>query len=282
MRANSPNLAQAVVQPLVPNPPDWVDDLLTKQPWPRFTLLSQKIGNATALSSDRLTQRVAHAYGTLLSDMRSHQRHPVRMWNFVPDIHGAMDYGDRYMAFNAGRFAAFTGAFGIPGGKQKGVPTASAVGVAGTTLWIYVLSADRAGVAIENPRQIPAYLYSLRYGPRPPYFARATRFDSLLLLGGTASIVGEDSRHVANIGLQTQETLCNLRALISAATGQPDGRALAALRDLRVHVTDSRHAAVVREMLEPLLPDTTIVEYVEAQLCRKELLVEIEGVAACV
>ena len=39
------------------------------------------------------------------------------------------------------------------------------------------------GVAIENPRQTPSYHYSRRYGPRPPCFARATRFGSLLFIG---------------------------------------------------------------------------------------------------
>ena len=72
---------------------------------------------------------------------------------------------------------------------------------------------------LENPRQVPAYRYSRRYGLRPPCFARATKFESTLFIGGTASIIGEDSRHAAAIVAQTEETLSNLRALIAAATG---------------------------------------------------------------
>ncbi len=35
------------------------------------------------------------------------------MWNFVPSIHSELGAGDRYMAFNAGRFAAFAESFGL-------------------------------------------------------------------------------------------------------------------------------------------------------------------------
>lgn len=281
MHARSSSSARVVTRPLVPHPPEWVGNLLTNQKLPRFRLFGRNIANATALSSDALTQEVAHAYRALLRDVRAQKRHPVRMWNFVPDIQRELECGDRYMAFNAGRFAAFAEALGFADGEHTAVPTASAVGITGTTLRIYVLAADRGGVPIENPRQIPAYRYSQRYGTRPPCFARATRFDSMVFLGGTASIVGEDSQHLADIGAQTQETLCNLRALIAAATGGPDATSLHALRDVRVHVTDPRHAAVVCEALDPVLSDSTSVEFVEAELCRKELLVEIEGLACC-
>ena len=103
-------------------------------------------------------------------------RHPVRFWNFVPGIHADMGDGlDRYMVFNAGRFAAFCDWFGPAATFNRHVPTASAVGIAQRRRSSSTRSATlEAGVPVENPRQMPAYSYSRRYGPLPPCFARAT------------------------------------------------------------------------------------------------------------
>ena len=60
---------------------------------------------------------------------------------------------------------------------------------------------------------MPSYRYSRRFGPRPPCFARATVLHlgaagdaPLVLVGGTASIRGEDSVHVGNVRGQVLET----------------------------------------------------------------------------
>jgi chorismate lyase/3-hydroxybenzoate synthase len=278
---SAPPTSAVITGPLAPTPPGWVRGYLTRQQPSPLTLRSASIPDATSLSAEGLSEAVAESYRSILREVRSHQQHAVRMWNFVPSIHSELGTGDRYMAFNAGRFAAFSESFDLSEDEAATIPTASAVGIDGTTLWIHVLASDEPGMAVENPRQVPAYRYSKRYGLRPPCFARATRFESALLIGGTASITGEDSRHVADIEAQTQETLSNLRTLIAAATGTTEEDALKALRDARVHVTHARHAPVVRAALEEVLSGDTNLEFVEAELCRKELLVEIEGIATC-
>ena len=65
---------------------------------------------------------------------------PYRIWNFVPQIQAVALDGDRYMAFNAGRFAAFADWFGDLDEFPRAMPTASAVGIRGSTLWIHVLA----------------------------------------------------------------------------------------------------------------------------------------------
>ncbi len=120
--------------------------------------------------------------------------------------------------------------------------------------------------------------YSHRYGRRPPCFSRATRLGSTLLIGGTASILGQHSRHDDDVDGQVRETFRNIDALIGAASRSGAG-GLDALRSLRVHVRDADHAAQIESLVHRLAPDVPAVEYVEAALCRRELLVEIEGVA---
>ena len=185
---------------------------------------------------------------------------------------------DRYMVFNAGRHDAYSEQHGALG-------TASAVGIKGSDLSIHCLALEEPGTPVENPRQTPAWQYSARYGPLPPCFSRATIVElagrRTLLIGGTASVVGEDSRHAGQFDAQVEETLLNLEALVRTADGNHrDARApLHRLVDLRVYVTSAAQAERVRELLVNRCPRARTIAVALAQVCRRELLVEIEGVA---
>src|SRR5206468_4189166 len=102
-----------------------------------------------------------------------------------------------------------------------------------------------------------------------------------LLIGGTASILGERSQHDGDVDAQTRETCRNLAALIFTASPRWTDGSLGALRNLRVHVREACHARVVAAILADLAPHLHAIEFVQAPLCRRELLVEIEGVADC-
>jgi chorismate lyase/3-hydroxybenzoate synthase len=106
-----------------------------------------------------------------------------------------------------------------------------------------------------------------------------------VLVGGTASIRGEESVHVGDLHGQTMETFENLRALVRAAYGRvsegdvPEEAGLHCFRDLRVYVVRESDVAAVTERVTGAFTSVERVEYVIADLCRPELLVEIEGVA---
>ncbi|MPY89005.1 MAG: pteridine-dependent deoxygenase [Luteitalea sp.] len=248
-----------------------------------------ELPRATSFEAASLQDRVAHLYLDIARVLAGEQRHAVRFWSYVPDIHAPMGDGlDRYMVFNAGRYRAFTSWYGTPRAFDHTLATASAVGVEGETLTVHCLATDEPGTPIENPRQIPSYHYSTRYGPRPPCFARATRparpmgGRQLLLVGGTASIIGEASQHAGDIAAQTRETLANLEALLSAAGGanersnrQPPPR----FTDLRAYVVGPDDAAEVLKQINRALPGVEHIEIARGEICRRELLVEIEGVA---
>ncbi len=221
-------------------------------------------------------------------------RRPVRFWNHIPGIHHPMGDGmDRYMAFNAGRFAGFSRWLGSPSTFPQSVATASGIGHFGADLIIHVLASRHAGVAVHNPRQTSPMAYSQRFGPRPPCFARATLLPEtgLLLIGGTASIRGEESTHAGDLAGQLQETFANLDALIhhagemaghptpTAGAGAGAGAGLASIHDLRVYHPRREDAPLIRHALAQVIPAATSVQFVHADLCRRELLVEIEGLA---
>jgi enamine deaminase RidA (YjgF/YER057c/UK114 family) len=250
---------------------------------PTFTLLSVRVPNAASLEPDAFERATREAYNVIATRLRDcPARHPVRFWNYLPDIHRPCgDNMDRYMCFNAGRFAACSDWLGGPDAFDRLLATGSGVGHDGSDLVIHALAASVPGTAVENPRQIPAYRYSRRFGPRPPCFARATivREPSrtpLLLVGGTASIRGEESIHVGDLSGQTRETFENLASLVQSA-GSDAG--LAAFHDLRVYHSGESERDTIARIIENAFPSLNHLEYIRADLCRPELAVEIEGVA---
>jgi len=245
-----------------------------------FSLVSAVLDRPPDRDARAFAEAAASVYRSIALEIRRDpRRHVVRIWNFVPDIQGRIaGAGDRYMAFNLGRYAAYTEWFQGPVIRAN-MPTSSAVGVSGNAISVHALISDRPGRPIENPRQIPAYRYSRRYGDRPPCFARGTRLDSMFLIGGTASILGELSIHDGDVEAQTRETFRNISVLILAGWGRSVDHPLGRLRSLRVHVRDADDLASVIPILEELALDHLEIETVQARLCRTELLVEIEGVA---
>lgn len=253
-------------------------------------LVTARVSDALASDAGTLQRQVAAAYGAIREAMdASGAHHAVRVWNYVPAITERMPDGrDRYMVFNAGRFDAFGKWFGGPETFDRHVPTASGVGHPGTDLVIHCLAADRPGAAVANPRQVQPFHYSRRFGPLPPCFARATVVRSpapMVLVGGTASIRGEDSLHVLDFAGQMGETLANLAAMVHAASGRTgpfragDLTPLRRYRELRVYLPDTNRSRAVMDMIAESFPAVRHVEMLHADLCRPELLVEIEGIA---
>ena len=251
-----------------------------------FTLLTVRKHDAASLDPAAFEACTRDAYKAIADRLRHcAARHPVRFWNYIPEIHRPCSGGlDRYMCFNAGRFAACSEWLGGPDTFDRLLATGSGVGHHGGDLVIHALAAAVPGTAVENPRQIPAYRYSRRFGPRPPCFARATvvRADAgrgpLLLVGGTASIRGEESVHVTDLRGQTLETFENLASLVRSAGGAGEA-GLGAFRALRVYHFRETDRPAIAKLVDDAFPALDRVEYLRADLCRPELAVEIEGVA---
>lgn len=234
---------------------------------------------AASLDADALRVAVADAYGRLFAALDSTPAAAVvRVWNFVPGILAPLgDVGcDRYMSFNAGRHDAMARRYGDQ--LQRLVPAASAVGHDGTDLTIHALALPRPGVAIENPRQTPAYRYSARFGPLPPCFARATLAElpggTRLLVSGTAAIRGEMTWHADDFAGQLALTLDNLRGVVASA-GTMAADPLDRFESLRAYHPPTADLRAVRRSMTSLRVELVPV----ADLCRPDLLIEIEGVA---
>jgi hypothetical protein len=274
--------------------PQWATDLLRPSGGREaaFALVTVRKTGAASLDPKSFEACTREAYSSIAVQLRDRTaRYPIRFWNYIPDIHRPCGEAlDRYMCFNAGRFAACSDWLGGPDTFDRLLATGSGVGHGGEDLVIHALASATPGVAVENPRQIPAYKYSRRFGPRPPCFARATVLRDpagqrapLLLVGGTASIRGEESVHVNDLRGQTLETFENLASLVRSAMGATESNGVSspldAFREIRVYHFRHADRDGIAELVGSAFPRHTRVEYARADLCRPELAVEIEGVA---
>lgn len=208
--------------------------------------------------------------------------HLLRIWNYFPGINEDDMRLERYKRFCAGRHRAFS----ERGGEfTRELPAASAVGSKAGHLLIAFLAAKTRGVPQENPRQVAAYRYPPQYSPKSPAFARgmlaAIGGEMQLYISGTASIVGHESAHLNDAGRQLNETLTNIDALIAAAAsrhGLTMNRANLAL--LKVYLRRAQDYPLVREQLQQTMGERFPILYLQADICRSDLLLEIEGIAA--
>jgi len=190
-----------------------------------------------------------------------------RMWNFVGRINEPNADGlEIYRDFCRGRAEAFD----VSPLPRDLLPAATGVGAHTDGVAFFLLARRAPGhVAVENHRQIPAYRYPDRYGPRSPSFARASRLpDGPLLISGTASILGHATAHPGDVAAQCRTTLDHLTTLAGD---------LRALRTVKVYVRHSRDLAAVRRECATAFAGE--VAYLVTDLCRPDLLVEIEGVS---
>jgi chorismate lyase / 3-hydroxybenzoate synthase len=234
-------------------------------------------------SSSTLLDTVTYtAYQRLLVQARAlGYPHLLRVWNYFPHINRESDGLERYQRFCAGRYQALAeGLSDFP----RTLPAGTAVGTMSGPLKIHFLAARQPGTHVENPRQVSAYEYPRVYGPRSPSFARATLRQSIsgshLLIAGTASVVGHMSEHIGESHKQTLEIIHNLNALIThteqlhgITRGQWYGQAL-----FKIYIRHPEHFATVRDILKEQLPSHTQVLYLQGEMCRSELLLEVEGI----
>ena len=199
----------------------------------------------------------------------------LRVYNYIADITG-LDRGiERYRWFNEGRHEAFVSA----GRAVQAAPAACALGSGGGSNTIYFLASANPYVAIANPRQMQAFDYPPRYGRRSPTFSRALVGElpgtASFFVSGTASIVGHESLHEGDVAAQVDETLTNMDALCGAC-GDFALDDIADRAEFKVYVRNVQDLGAIARQVEGRLGNATSL-YLRAEICRPELLVEIEA-----
>jgi chorismate lyase/3-hydroxybenzoate synthase len=220
------------------------------------------------------------AYRRLLATVRP-SAHPylIRIWNYFGAINSGDGDSERYRRFCVGRNAAVDAMFRDP------PPAATAIGApdAGAPLSVVALCSAQPAIALENPRQTPAWQYPREYGPVPPGFSRGAVLrdgdGATLLASGTASIVGHVSLHAGDVVAQLDESLANLHVLLEEGSHRSGERfRMDGLQALRVYLRHPGALAAVQERVEAAGLPLGRVAFLQGDVCRRELDVEIEGV----
>lgn len=226
---------------------------------------------------DDLARATEHAYGLMLA--HSHRLgfpHLLRVWHYFGAINAGEDDAERYRQFCIGRARV------ISTRPEEGYAAATAIGVPSPPdqLVVQWIAAKHPGIAIENPRQMPAFDYPRDYGPVAPGFSRAMLLPGptpVLLISGTASIVGHASQH-DDTATQLDEIFANIDALVRAAETQANARAdFANDALLRVYLRDPAEAKQVRDHLFARLGPGACFMLLHGDVCREDLRVEIEA-----
>jgi enamine deaminase RidA (YjgF/YER057c/UK114 family) len=246
-------------------------------------------GGVYAQASDAL-----HRLRAALTEARTDFYHVVRTWFYLGSITELEGDVQRYQELNRARTEYYRDVQFccslLKANAPRGVyPASTGIGTAGRDLVVgcVALETQRPDVfllPLENPQQTPAYAYHPKYSSQSPKFSRAialiTGEHMTTWVSGTASIVNSESQHPDDIVKQTQQTVDNIERLISPENfnlhRMEGGATLKDMAKIRVYVKRPEDYRKCRAICERRFGNVPAV-YAVADICRPELLVEIEG-----
>ncbi|MEI6141195.1 MAG: hypothetical protein WCP85_18140 [Mariniphaga sp.] len=213
----------------------------------------------------------------------------VRQWNYIENITLFDNGRQHYQDFNDSRSRFYNKAVWI-----SGYPAATGIGTQQGGIMVEIIAiCDKVKInkALDNPLQVPAHRYSqqvLLGEPDPflknhatPKFERARIVGSLdnqtVFISGTAAIRGENSCFTDDVVEQARITMENIDNLISSEN-YPLSYQSKAYKLLRVYVKNNDQMGEVQDYMQASYPGINTI-YICADVCRQELLLEIEGIA---
>jgi chorismate lyase/3-hydroxybenzoate synthase len=231
------------------------------------------IGEASKLAYQQLEAFLA----------RSGHCWPYKIWNYIPGINRGQHDSECYRQFCVGRAEALAEGFD----ELPQMPAATAIGVdqEQAALQVYFIAGALPGLHVENPRQVNAWRYPRQYGPRSPLFSRGTIMElgdqRQFLISGTASVVGHETHHVDDVRLQTEESWRNVSSLINEGhrlLNRPVDKAEPGVL-LKVYVREPGQLETIAATLAGTVGEQVPCVFLQGDICRRDLLTEIDGVA---
>ena len=219
----------------------------------------------------------------------------VRQWNYIEQITKMDGLHQHYQEFNDSRTHFYASA-----NWDDGFPAATGIGTSFGGVMVdleafcYTAPEDRI-IPLNNSLQVPAFGYSgqVLVGEEDkelkqkttPKFERAKLVvengNGLVYISGTAAIRGENSLAGVGVKEQTRITLENIEHLVSDETLNPVNirkKGEASFLSMRVYLKERSFLEEVRKVMMEKYAHLPVI-YLLADVCREELLVEIEGLA---
>ena len=215
----------------------------------------------------------------------------ARTWIYIFDIDGLDKVENNYQGMNHARKEIYNEInFAGRTGSLVDFPASTGIGMQDRSL-TYSTLACKPGtlnkvISIENQAQTPAFEYPEDESKFQPLFSRAIALlngdKALCSISGTASILEAKSMYIGDAEKQTELTLDNIENLISvenlkANNIDVENGGLDAAVQFVVYIKQVEDYEVVRAICEKRLPGNVPQFYVHADVCRDDLLVEIEA-----
>jgi len=211
----------------------------------------------------------------------------IRQWNYIENILGFDGSKQRYQEFNDVRSDFYGDSF-----DEKGYPAATGIGMnrGGTIIEFIAIQSNRlVTIPIDNPIQVAAHSYSKKVlvGEEcvlktTPKFERARFLElfgkKIIFISGTASIRGEQTVGIGDPALQTEVTIDNIKQLYSdkVLSKISNGDLVPKYGHARIYIKNRKDFAAIKKTFRIQFGNLPVV-YIVADICRPDLLVEIEG-----
>lgn len=241
---------------------------------------------------ENLFQNFWHSSVDSLGKHDLHVRHILRTWLYVEDINEYVNGVDNYQRMNLVRKNIFEQLPIDNDELWEGYPSSTGIGQNAGVIGMGVLacSSNEGGnyrvVPIENDIQESAYYYPNNESEIPPLFSRATAIkndhEAMIFVSGTASIIGSKSVHVGDVSRQTRQTLKNIFTLLQSKElefGAEKLKDLSSIVSCVIYVKRKEDYPKVKFECERCLPAGAVKIYTIADVCRADLLVEIEAIS---
>ena len=216
----------------------------------------------------------------------------VRQWNYIERIVAIENNHQHYQSFNDVRSEHYSNQV-----WSDGYPAATGIGTqfGGIVIDLDAIIIKDSEVQIrkiDNDFQVAAHAYSKgvligeEIGKTTPKFERAksvaTQKENKVYISGTAAIIGEESLVGVKFDKQIKATMINIENLICERTFRnSDIRTPSPMKldMLRVYLKYEYDTEGAMDYMESSYGETPVC-YLLGDVCRDELLVEIEGVAS--
>ncbi len=247
------------------------------RPFGEMRFIGELQGDVVSQSIEQQSEYVFAAAREILGETEPNKI--VRQWNYIERITELEGENQHYQLFNNAR-SNFYGSCSW----ERGYPAATGIGVLRGGILVdmdVIIPIDDSCkiTPIDNKLQVAAHAYSeevlidANANKSTPKFERAKSFEvdgvKLTYISGTAAIEGERSLSKNSASEQTIETLRIIDQLI-------DSQEEIVL--LRIYIKNESDYYSVRQAVEQTIDHPIATVYLNADVCREELLVEIEGV----
>ncbi len=266
------------------------DDVTIKRT-PRYILL-EKDGNQELitegitpheikLSTFRQAANIFATISDIFEETGFEINNIYRQWNYIEGITDEELGSQNYQEFNDARSTFYNRTV-----WDNGYPAATGIGTGKGGVMIELYAAKGKNIVnrpIDNPLQVSAHNYSQNVlagneqHKTTPKFERARVSGDTIYISGTAAIRGEESIDSNNTLSHASATMDIMNYLVSPENIPIECKATN-YELLRIYVKREQDIAPIKQYMEQHYP-TPQKQYLVSDICRPELLIEIEGIA---